>query len=284
MKRILFILAAIHCIPAFIFPAPVYNGSEGYITAPSAEVLSNGTVSAALKYTYMDTFTGAVNIVLLPGFEAGAGWDVNTSPQSPVLAGVKYQFLDNPALAVGFTGEISTGQGQNYYTIYIALQEKMPGFDTTLSFGYTVGMETLLNFSIGFQKELFIPQFCLIGDFSNYPYKYFPAVSYNSPARGIVNLGLRLYPFSFLSIDIIGLDVMDGERDFAAGVNFSWDLWGVRGTKDSHAQRTRRVSYLEVSYYRYSMSDGNSTLELNTKNTKDHEEGIEPRMHANKRE
>ncbi len=229
-KKILVSLAVL-LFSTTLFAAPTYTGAEGYITMPRADVAHSGRVGLSLKYTHSMMFTPAINIVPFPNLEVGAAIDLevgSTAMMNPFLINAKYQIFANPDAAIGFLGEIPTSTGEAFYpTVYVALQQrtiKIADFSTTLGLGYTFGRGSDINFYIGFQRQIFNPKIYLIGDFSNFPYR-FQSAPPASDSRGVVNLGLRFLVNSAISVDLYGLDLMDSNRRVAISGNFYFQLW-----------------------------------------------------------
>jgi hypothetical protein len=236
MKRIALVLAVLFLGVTLFYGAPVYSGAEGYITMPRVDTASAGRFGLGLKYTYPRNFTVAANIVPLKfgngGLEFGFGYDFVTEPLSPLLANMKLQFVKQAAL--GLMTEIGLVQGaQSYFTVYFAWEEtlvagKLSDSTATFALGYTFDRGTDINFFVGIQRQIFIPQIFLIADISNFPYKRHPQPDYANESRGIFNLGLRFIISPAFSIDICGLDLMDSNRSFMVGGNLYLSLWGGR--------------------------------------------------------
>jgi len=231
MKRILFSLLLLFGLTSIVLAAPVYSGAEGYITMPRADVAYTGRMGFSLKYTHSGMLTPAVNIVPFPNLEIGAAVDLevgSTSMLNPFLVNAKYQIFKNPDAAVGFMAEIPTSAGETFYpTVYAALQQrtiKIADFSTTLGIGYTFGRGSDINFYIGFQRQIFNPKIYLLGDFSNFPYRFQSAPPANA-SRGIVNLGFRFILNKAISFDLYGLDLMDSNRSIGVAGNIYFQLW-----------------------------------------------------------
>ncbi len=211
--------------------APTYSGADGYIIVPSVEAAYGGRFGLSFKYTPEVPLTVAANFSPLSQLELGAGIDIGTRPQSPLLLNGKFQFTKQGAL--GAMGEIGLDNTGNFFSLYFAWQE---GFNAsgvgssgaTFIVGYTFNNAWDINFAIGFQRNFLIPQLYIIADFSNFPYKYGVGAPYASTHRGILNAGLRFILTDFFSVDFVGLDLMDGNRSLMVGGNIYFGLWGGR--------------------------------------------------------
>jgi len=208
---------------------PAYNGAGGYIIAPSAEVSTHGSLGITARYTYNNMLTPALNFSLVDHIEIGAGWDINfgSGVYNPVLLSAKIKLPFENAIALGFTAELFKygDTYANYYSPYGCMQETIKGFDTTLGLGYTFDRQRLqwgnINFFIGFKKEIIAPYIILMGDFANFPYKHnrAPALRAIDSSRGIVNLGVRFLLTEKIALDVMGLDLMDSNRNISAGMS-----------------------------------------------------------------
>lgn len=237
MRRLLLIMVVVFGFVAVSFAAPVYTGAEGYIVLPRVEVASAGRFGLSLKYTYSSLFTPAINIVPIRfgqgGLEIGWGWDLGgDTTLNPMLVSLKFQFVTKAAL--GGVLEIPMATDNVRGTIYLAWEEKFQASKiadsyATFLIGYTFGEGGNINFGIGIQKNLFIPQLYLIADFCNFPYRFGgggTSRSHLNENRGILNVGIRLVVVSWLSFDFVGTDLMDGDRGFMVGGNLYLSLWG----------------------------------------------------------
>jgi hypothetical protein len=232
MKRILAVITAAFITAGASYGAPTYTGAEGYITMPRVDVAGAGRFGLSLKYTFDGFITPAINIVPFNGLEIGAGWDLsaNNYGMTPVMANVKLQFVKEAA--IGFMMEIPTANYQTFHgTIYLAWEQLFSASgvsddSATFAIGYTFDRGSDINVFIGIQKSLFIPQLYLVADFSNFPYRFNGSLPHASDNRGVLNLGLRIVPLKWLSFDIAGLDLFDGNRSMMIGVNLYVSLWG----------------------------------------------------------
>jgi len=228
MKRILLLLG-VFCLSVSGIAAPTYSGADGYIIAPSVEAAYSGRFGLSVKYTPELPLTIAANFSPLSQLEIGAGIDIGTRPQSPLLLNGKFQFTKQGA--IGAMGEIGLDNTGNFFSLYFAWQE---GFNAsgigssgaTFVLGYTFNNAWDINFAIGFQRNFLIPQLYIVADFSNFPYKYGVGAPYASTHRGILNAGLRFILTDFFSLDFVGLDLMDGNRSLMVGGNVYFGLWG----------------------------------------------------------
>lgn len=237
MKKVSVVLFIVAAMAVSGYSAPTYSGAEGYIALPRVDVADAGRFGLSLKYSFNGTLTPALNIVPFKNFEIGAGWDINTGggAMNPILLNAKIQFV-KPA-AFGVNMEIPTDAGANFTaTIYLAWEEvfqagSLGDSAATFHLGYTFGSGSDINFGIGIQKNLFIPQLFLIADFSNFPYRH-PGISggyltHQNENRAIFNAGLRIILAPWISFDFCGLDLLDaGQRGLMIGANFYVALWG----------------------------------------------------------
>ncbi len=232
MKKHLIMAVMIFLGSTWAMAAPTYDGSDGYITMPTVETPDKGRLGISLKYTTSSTLTPAINIVPLKGWEIGAGWDINFGANSmaPLLLSTKIQFVKQAA--IGFKAELGLESWQqNFFSLYLAWVEQLKAggvadSTATFAFGYTFGQWSNINFFLGFQRNIFIPKLYLIGDISNFPYRYnFTPWRATSEGRGIVNLGLRLILTPSFSLDLAGLDLMDSNRQLMLGGNLYLGLW-----------------------------------------------------------
>lgn len=233
MKKLRFftLLALVSVLAPRVWAAPTYDGSDGYITMPSVDVPDRGRLGLSLKYTSESTLTPSLNIVPLKGWEIGAGWDIDFDAgfMNPLLLSTKFQFVKQAA--IGFKAELGLETfHNNFFTLYLAWVEQLKAggvadSTATFSFGYTFGQWSNINFFLGFQRNIFIPKLYLIGDISNFPYRYQGSGSHLSAFRGIVNLGLRLILTPSFSLDLAGMDLMDANRRIQLGGNLYLGLW-----------------------------------------------------------
>ncbi len=231
MKRAILLLSVFLMVKAVSYGAPVYDGAEGYITMPTVNVPDTGRLGIALKYTTHGILSPAVNLVPFKNFELGVGWDIDfdVAYKNPLLLSAKFQFVKQAAF--GFKAELGLESWQrNYFSLYLAWVEQLKAggvvdSTATFAFGYTFDQGSNINFYLGFQRNIFIPKLYLIGDISNFPYRIQGSGSHRSDSRGIVNLGLRLILTDNFSLDLSGLDLMDGNRQLMLGGNLYLGLW-----------------------------------------------------------
>ncbi len=236
MKRIALVIALLAGAALSVYAAPTYSGAEGYIALPRVDVADAGRFGISFKYSTPGVLTPSINIVPFKMFEIGAGWDINTAggAMNPILLNVKLQFV-KPA-ALGLSMEIPMESTGNFTaTLYLAWEERFQAGTLADSFatfllGYTFNEGSNINFGIGIQKNLFIPQLFLIADFGNFPYRHGQAggaLLHQDENRAIFNGGLRVILTKWLSFDFCGLDVLDaGQRELMIGANLYVSLWG----------------------------------------------------------
>ncbi|OHD54317.1 MAG: hypothetical protein A2Y33_01310 [Spirochaetes bacterium GWF1_51_8] len=231
MKKILLLLFVMIMTAGMAFAAPTFSGAEGYIAMPRVDAAHAGRFGLSLKYNFSGLITPAINIVPFSGFEIGLGWDLNVNGgMNPFLANVKFQFVKQAAL--GFMMEIPTASPQDFHgTIYLAWEELLSASgivdsSATFAVGYTFNHGSDINFFVGIQRNLFIPMLYLVADFSNFPYRFQGFLPHADSGRGILNIGLRLVLAPWLSFDVAGLDLFDGNRSWMIGANFYVALWG----------------------------------------------------------
>ncbi|NPV02737.1 MAG: hypothetical protein HPY53_15290 [Brevinematales bacterium] len=232
MRKFLGVLAIAFISAGISYGAPTYTGAEGYITMPRVGVADAGRFGLTIKYTFNGLITPAINIVPFNGFEIGAGWDIsgNNGVMNPLMGNVKIQFVKEAA--IGFMMEIPTANYHAFHgTIYLAWEQLFSASgvsddSATFAVGYTFDRGSDINVFIGIQKSLFIPQLYIVADFSNFPYRFGGWLPYQSDGRGVLNLGLRIVPLKWISFDIAGLDLFDGNRSWMIGANLYVSLWG----------------------------------------------------------
>ena len=70
---------------SFAMAAPTYSGADGYIIVPSVDAAYGGRFGISVKYTPQIPLTVSANFSPLSQLEIGAGVDIGTEPQSPLL-------------------------------------------------------------------------------------------------------------------------------------------------------------------------------------------------------
>ena len=251
MKKIFTTAAlAIFCLAlctaswAEAFKSASIGGATGLITTPNANTGWEGNNMAIdFAYHYLSAGENSIPKVSLQLFgkaEVGAAYDMQKEKDSnDLLVHGKFRFYGSgsSALAIGgnyqmikiYDSEYTAGQ------IYLAATHTgeffgMPA-ETTIVIGKTFGNRNVvdknnIDFSMGFDLD-FLPNFFKgyvhwLTDFANYSYSVDPRGA--NSWRGVFNTGIRLAilresRFKW-NIDVLFTDVLDSNRDWAAGSSF----------------------------------------------------------------
>lgn len=232
------------------FKSPSLGGATGLMSMPTAHVgwAGSSNIGLDIGWHYVDgehggsddgTHIPKVNVTIMGKVELGVAYDTQTEDNEDILFHGKFQFYGEgqSALAVGgnYQNIQWAGTRHDYYQLYLAATYtgnfiSMPA-ETSLVIGKTFGDEPYANddnidFAMGFDLDLapgiFKHYIHWINDFSNFSYSVNP---YGAGVhRGIFNTGIRIAALRDgslkLNFDVMLLDALDDNRDWAAGVCF----------------------------------------------------------------
>lgn len=236
MKKHIFVLVVLFTVVVSLNAAPTYSGgADGYIVVPSLDVPSKKRVGIGVNYMGLEQnkLTPMINFVPYKkknlGFEIGSSIDLifdNDPIVSPLLASAKLQFAK--PTAIGVLVEIPLKDTMKFcLSPYLAFEAqfkiaKLGSGRATIGVGYTFSDELSedINFHAGFYQSLSIEKVALVVDFMNYPYHHSGhGMGNQDEKRAIINIGIRIIPHKRFSIDVSGVDLMDGSRGINAGLN-----------------------------------------------------------------
>ena len=222
------------------------GGVNGYIVVPSALPVTSGD-KATITTGYSAIFDLPDGFAHIPFIQFGFTGDLEASlaldigSEANMLLNAKWRFVEKgeTSVAFGVVGQMldiggtlgfaaQTYLASSFVSTFISWPSK-----TTILVGYTFddSLNTDIDFGMGFQaplwQKVFKGKVDFLIDFGNVSYSTRPSGG-RAQDRGMLNLGMRLLPWefmtsTFLAADVRLIDLLDhAGRAISAGVSVSF--------------------------------------------------------------
>jgi len=251
MKKIIiivaiFVLSMSQAFAKYGFRSMTLGGATGIIVTPDARVpFSNADTSVDTGVHYLqdgESIIPKVTVGLFKRWEIGGAFDLQGTNSNDVLLHSKLRFSpwasgnSSSALAIGgnYQNLNNGGVSTTSYQVYLAATYAGTFFgnpaETTVTIGSTE-FTSAVDFGMGFDVN-FMPQYLKgfvhwVTDFSNFSYsRQAQGANVN---RAMFNTGVRIAVLHShsrlkLNVDLLGLDLLDTNRSFSAGLNFGMSI------------------------------------------------------------
>jgi hypothetical protein len=221
------------------------NGVTGLITTPTARVgWEYSNIGLDFGYTFLYGsgmgHVPRVTFSFLKKAELGVAFNIGDNGVFDLIYHGKFQFYRSggSSVAMGIMGDVSNVGNTSglYMTPYLVASYSGNFFTwpavTSMMFGWHMLRDGQITsnfaFSMGFELSLapkvFKNYVFWISDFSNYSYSSNAFI--RTDGRGAFNTGIRIDPVKKgkfkLVFDLMGTDLLDDSRGFAAGATFGF--------------------------------------------------------------